>query len=197
MIKKVMALVWLCSACGAPDNLDGFEDELELGALEQGIMVQRAYGVQLGPGGAPQRRCLFGDPSECMVPEKKTVEVRVLANGAPAADRATISAALTAALNIAKAGDDGFNWQSFSQTGFPPAGENACSLTIQDTNFTPVSNDANDMRKYLGGYAYSDVDDFGTHSTFRTLAAKGNWLALKAHRGVTGACTTDTLTPVS
>jgi hypothetical protein len=185
-LLSYLPAVFALACSSAPiDDSDYWSDDAqgeELGSLEQDITVQQVYGVQLGNAGK-QLRCVAGASSDCMVPSTRTIEVDIDVNGIPLNNDRQLFASMLEGERVKLDGlDNGFNIQHFSQTGFPPAGESVCLFHPQAV-FAAQSPSATDTRHYIGGYQYGGLTDQGTYTQWNTFQARGDFAAMKAHKG--------------
>jgi len=184
---SILALALL--ACGGAQEDDIFEDEAseldggdeELGTAEQAITVQQIYGHQKS-GVARQLRCVAGAQSDCMAPEYKKLKFTIQLDGVPLnADRTLLEQVFNAEISKAQGRDNGMDMTLVAGGGIP-SDATLCTFRPQQS-FTPASTSATDIRKYVGGYTFSDEFDHGTYSNYEEMIVRGNFTAMKAHKG--------------
>lgn len=189
MIRFAM-LALFALACGSAEDGELF-DEADggdaLGTAEQEIQVHQVYGVQKS-GSNRQLRCVAGASSDCMVPEYKKLMFTLNTNGISLnGDRALFQSVWNAEVNKAQGRDNGMNMILPSGSGLPSQTVD-CYFQPQ-SSFSPASSSSTDIRKYVGGYVYGGEFDHGTYRQFEDLIVKGNFSAMKAHKGGTCANT--------
>lgn len=155
---------------GAPDAGDGDKSRFDA-----------SYGVSIGSSNA-QFRCAAGQAGDCRIPLFRTVQVGLNVDGVPLnADRTMFGSMLTEAMRLANLPDNGFSYHRENGTGCAPD-EVCLTFFAQSPLSFPAGLATDDVRRYIG-LQYGQVNDMGTHGTWKQMSARANWTSLKTFRG--------------